>query len=167
MSNRVRGGLVNRWAHMNPGAYTVNNMKKDITPRHDDPRAYKFLKWALAFDRTSKQDQFKDNVAPFERIFLDVGAEILKNARGLLSLSPNAESIRNELDRTIVQLSSSKDIKKIKQFRQQLKRLEDVGMDNLVPTEGIVFVFNGKIFKLTGTFAPLNQLIGLLKYSTK
>lgn len=175
MSPRVRGGLINRWAHLKTGAYTIKGMEKDIMRggisfdteqgvEVKNPRSEKFLAWVLDFDKTSKKNQFKENMAPFEAIFLDVGAEILQNARGLLSLSPDADSIRKDLDRAIAELSRTKDVTKLKRFREQLKKLEDVGMDKLVPTEGIVFMFGGKIYKLTGTFAPLNQLLGLLKY---
>ena len=39
------------------------------------------------------------------------------------------------------------------------------GFKKLVPTEGITFMFNGKIYKLTGLFAPINQILGMLKYA--
>ena len=43
--------------------------------------------------------------------------------------------------------------------------IEDLGgFEKLVPTEGIVFRYNGKLYKLTGTFAALNQLLGIIKY---
>jgi hypothetical protein len=39
-------------------------------------------------------------------------------------------------------------------------------MDAIVPLEGIVFTFNGKTYKLTGAFAPINQLLGYFKFKT-
>jgi hypothetical protein len=30
--------------------------------------------------------------------------------------------------------------------------------------EGIVFKYGGKVYKLTGAFAPVNQLLGITKY---
>ena len=48
---------------------------------------------------------------------------------------------------------------------EKLKKLEKLGgFDTIVPIEGIVFVFKGKTYKLTGLFAPVNQLLGLTKY---
>ena len=38
------------------------------------------------------------------------------------------------------------------------------GFDKLVPSEGIVFIYKGKTYKLTGLFAAVNQLLGLTKY---
>jgi len=44
----------------------------------------------------------------------------------------------------------------------ELQRLNAIGgTDKIVPNEGIVFVYGGQTFKLTGTFAPLNQILGL------
>ena len=39
------------------------------------------------------------------------------------------------------------------------------GLDAIMPTEGITFHYNGKLYKLTGQFADLNQLMGLMRYS--
>ncbi len=39
------------------------------------------------------------------------------------------------------------------------------GFDAIVPIEGVVFVFKGKTYKLTGAFAPVNQILGTLKYA--
>ena len=29
-----------------------------------------------------------------------------------------------------------------------------------MPTEGLTFLWNNKVYKLTGTFAPVNQILG-------
>ena len=36
------------------------------------------------------------------------------------------------------------------------------GFDAIVPTEGLVFKYNGNIYKFTGAFAPINQITGLM-----
>jgi hypothetical protein len=38
------------------------------------------------------------------------------------------------------------------------------GKDKIVPNEGIVFVYKGNTYKLTGAFAPLNQILGLMYF---
>jgi hypothetical protein len=164
MPNTVRVGLLQRWAFSQPGAFTINNMKKEIG-RTNDPRALKFLDWALVFDRQGKADQRKENLAPFESIFLQLGAEVLQNLSGLIALSPGeaAETLRKELNSAVKTLSTTKDIKKMNTFKANLAKLDDIGLDKLVPTEGITFMFNGRMFKLTGAFAPLHQLLRLLK----
>ena len=37
-------------------------------------------------------------------------------------------------------------------------------MKAIVPTEGIVFKYKGKVYKFTGAFAPINQILGSLKF---
>lgn len=169
MPNNVRQGLLKRWAFQQLGAYTSNRMKKEIVTQNTakDAAAHKFLDWALKFDKGGKQDQFKKNIAPFEKIFLQLGAEILLNARGLLSVAPGsaAESLRKELDKTVADLRKTADINQMQKVNAQLRKLQSIGLDKIVPTEGIVFMFKGKLFKFTGTFAPINQILGVLKFA--
>ena len=47
----------------------------------------------------------------------------------------------------------------------ELERLAAVGgKDKIVPNEGIVFTYKGGKYKLTGTFASLNQILGLMYF---
>ena len=59
-------------------------------------------------------------------------------------------------------IQKSKDLASLTKLKTELKRIEDLGgFEKLVPTEGIVFVYKGKTYKLTGLFAPINQLLGI------
>jgi len=50
-------------------------------------------------------------------------------------------------------------------LKRELSRLKDIGGFNaILPTEGIVFKYNGKLYKLTGAFAPINQLLGYMRF---
>ena len=52
-----------------------------------------------------------------------------------------------------------------KEEEAELERLNRIGgIESIIPTEGLVFKYNGKIYKLTGTFAAINQLMGIIKY---
>ncbi len=168
MPNNVRQGLLKRWAFQELGSYSIAAMRNEIVNKNtvEDPEAQKFLDWALSFDKKGKADQFKKNIAPFERIFLQLGAEIMMNVKDLLTVSPGnaAKALRKELDATIKELQKGTDVKKMVKVKQQLAKLNSIGLDRVVPTEGIVFMFKGKLFKFTGTFAPINQLIGILKF---
>ena len=46
----------------------------------------------------------------------------------------------------------------------RLDYLKELGIDNVVPSEGLIFTYNGNPYKLTGAFAPVNQIIGTMKY---
>jgi len=53
----------------------------------------------------------------------------------------------------------------LKFLKRELTRLKDLGGFNaILPTEGLVFKYNGKLYKLTGAFAPINQLLGYMKF---
>ena len=50
--------------------------------------------------------------------------------------------------------------------KQQIERIKRLGgFEKIVPVEGIVFTYGGNTYKLTGAFAPINQILGTLKYS--
>ena len=47
----------------------------------------------------------------------------------------------------------------------QIEKLEAIGGSSaIVPSEGLVFKYKGKIYKFTGAFAPINQIWGSLKF---
>jgi hypothetical protein len=59
----------------------------------------------------------------------------------------------------------SGDEKAIEKVGAELERLERIGgIESIIPTEGVVFRYKGKTMKLTGTFAAINQLMGIIKY---
>ena len=54
----------------------------------------------------------------------------------------------------------------LQKLKTELARIQRLGgFDSIVPTEGIVFVYGGNTYKLTGAFAPVNQILGVLKYA--
>ena len=60
------------------------------------------------------------------------------------------------------------DGKSLQFLRRELQKLQDLGgYESIVPLEGVVFKYNDKIYKLTGAFAPINQIIGYIKYGRK
>ena len=70
--------------------------------------------------------------------------------------------MRNELELSIQQLkglADSGDKKMAQLLDNQLKKLGNI--ENVASSaEGIVFEINNKLYKMTGTFAMVNQLIG-------
>jgi len=157
--NRILVNLTKRWAFLDK-SYSIQQMRKDIDNE-------KFLEWALSFDKTDHKKYIKDNMKPFEVLFFDVGAEILKNISGYLVASPKkaVQKIRKDVINAIKTVRSGGDIKKIETLKHQLSKLEKIGgLSSIVPTEGIVFKYKGKTYKFTGAFAPVNQILGLLNF---
>ena len=92
----------------------------------------------------------------------------MKNASNFLAANPNkaVQSIRQEIAQIIRTLRSTNDISKMELLKKQLERIKRLGgFEKIVPVEGIVFTYGGNTYKLTGAFAPINQILGTLKYS--
>lgn len=160
ISNEIIDQLVNRWS-FNDKSNSIVKIKKMI----DNPE---FLEWVSVFDKKDFKQYQKDNLQPFESIFLKLGAEIMKNASNFLAANPNkaVQSIRSEIAGIIRTLRSTNDIAKMDLLRKQLERIKRLGgFEKIVPVEGIVFTYGGNTYKLTGAFAPINQILGTLKYS--
>jgi hypothetical protein len=152
--------LVNRWAFFDK-SYKIRDIKKDYK---DNP---KFLDWILSTDKMDHQGIFKRNIKPFEILFFGVGAEILKNIQGYMAASPIAsvQKMRKEVISAMKDLQKPGNIDKLKKLKIQIEKLSAIGgLDAIVPSEGIVFKYKGKIYKFTGAFAPINQILGSLKF---
>ena len=154
LDNRTLMGLVKRWA------FYEKSFRLDKKNLSDE----KTLEWAKGIDKNDHAKMAKDNIRPFEDIFLGIGADILSFMSSVLTANPDKaiRAMKKQLDKTIKDVRKSGDVKKIAKLKMELQRLKAIGgTDKIVPNEGIVFVYGGKTFKLTGTFAPLNQILGL------
>jgi hypothetical protein len=144
--------LVKRWAFYDK-SFRINTIQ-DL----------KIRAWADGVDKKDHSKIAKDNLMRFEEIFLGVGAEVLSFMTSVLTANP-AEATKQMVDRlkkTIDDVNKLGDPKKIEKLKLELQRLQALGgFDKIVPNEGIVFVYNGSTYKLTGAFAPLNQILGL------
>ena len=154
LDNKTKMGLVKRWAF---GDKSFRIDKNNISDE-------KVLDWALKIDKEDQAKITKQNLMKFEDIFLGVGAEVLQFTSSVLTVNPDSavREMKKRLDQTIKDVQKSGDPKKIEKLKLELRRLQAIGgPDKIVPNEGIVFVYQGKTFKLTGAFASLNQLLGI------
>jgi len=152
--------LVYRWAFFNKET-SLTVLKKMIT-------SPEFLAWVLEMDKGEFKRLYKENMEPFESIFLRLGVVVLQNAQNFLAINPDksVQQIKSELAELIRELQQSNDVKTLDKLKIELRRIQKLGgFDSIVPSEGVVFVYGGQTFKLTGAFAPVNQILGVLKYS--
>jgi hypothetical protein len=127
-----------------------------------------FAEWVSSFDKKDFKLYRKQNIQPFESIFLRLGAVVLKNIKNYLAANPNAavQNIKRSISGLVKQLQTSDNIETINKLETELKKIEQIGgFDTIVPIEGIVFTYGGNTYKLTGSFAPVNQILGVLKYA--
>jgi hypothetical protein len=91
----------------------------------------------------------------------------MKNIDGWLAVNPakSVQSIRKKLKSAISDVRSGGDLKKLNKLKQQLSKLDSIGgLNAVVPTEGLVFKYNGNTYKFTGAFAPINQITGMMTF---
>ena len=159
LAPNILDGLVNRFA-FGDKSFRIPDIKKQITNKD-------FLKWALSFDKKSA-DYYKQVISPFEILFLKLGVKVIQLATGFLAVNPDkaVQTIKDELEIAIKQVKSSGSESSIKKLEAQLHKLEAIGgFDAVLPSEGIVFQHKGKTYKLTGAFAPVNQILGIFRYA--
>jgi hypothetical protein len=144
--------LIRRWAFGDKGFRLNTISDKDAQ------------EWAIKNDKVNVASQQKENIRPFEEIFLGVGADVLSFMSSVLTVNPEMaiRSMGDRLEATAEKVRGSGDVSKIAKLEMELTRLASIGgKDKIVPNEGIVFVYKGNTYKLTGTFAPLNQILGI------
>jgi hypothetical protein len=154
-TDEEKQALVRRWAYFEK-KFRLRGIQDEETRQK-----------AIDFDKTNFQKQNKENVYKFEKIFLELGTDVLANINNYLAVNPkeSVKELRKDIQNVIKQIQSTNDLEVLNKLKYQLKRIEDMGgFDKLVPSEGIVFIYKGKTYKLTGLFAAVNQLLGLTKY---
>jgi tRNA nucleotidyltransferase/poly(A) polymerase/Zn finger protein HypA/HybF involved in hydrogenase expression len=154
LDNKTKMGLVKRWAFMDK-KFRLD--KKNITDE-------KTLEWAKKIDKEDQKKISKKNLMKFEQIFLGLGAEVLEFTSSALTVNADGavRDMKKRIDKTIKDVKKSGDPKKIEKLKLELGRLKSIGgSKKIVPNEGIVFLYKGNTFKLTGTFASVNQILGI------
>ena len=158
--NRILMKLTKRWAFFDK-SYKIPQIRKDLE------KYPKFLDWVLSTDKMNHAKLQKEHIRDWEVLFFELGAEILKNMSDFIAANPSeaAQKIRKDLVGTINKVKKSKDPKVLNTLKVQLDRLKALGgLDAVVPSEGVTFVYKGKLYKYTGAFAPANQILGMLKF---
>jgi len=149
-------GLVKRWAFGDKGFRIATIQDAKIKA------------WADNMDKKDQAKISKENIMKFEEIFLGVGADVLAFAQSVLTANPSdaTKKMRAELGSAIKSLKANGTASQLDKLKIELQRLNSLGgFDKIVPNEGLVFVYNGNTYKLTGAFAPLNQILGIFKFS--
>ena len=154
LDDQTRTSIINRWA-LDDKTFRILTLKK-IVPL---PLFQKIKGMDDDMD-----NQYKTFVKPLELLFLKIGADVLLMMTDFMAVSKDetVQKLRMDIEdvSNMVRKSNNPDL--ISKLEYELERLDAVGgMSKIVPTEGITFFHKGEILKLTGTFAPLNRIIGL------
>ena len=164
--SKVYEALIGRWAR-NDKSNTITKIRTDLS---EQP---KLLKWVNKFEKEDIVKQFEKNMWPFQFIFLKLGAEVLQNVKGFVAAG-GSDDIAKALDthtktlekKKMSSVESPEKFKKdMEKLYKNLARLDAIGgTDVIAPSEGVVFQYRGGTYKLTGTFAPINQIMGIMRF---
>ena len=158
--------LIRRWAY-NDKSTPITKIRTDLSDQS------KLLAWVNKFEKEDVVKQFEKNMWPFQFIFLKLGAEVLQNVKGFVAAG-GSDDIAKALDahtktleaKKISSVESPEKFKKdMQKLYKNLERLKAIGgTDAIAPSEGVVFQYKGGTYKLTGTFAPINQIMGIMRF---
>ena len=148
----TKDALIRRWA-FGDKSFRLNTISNP-----------KIQEWAMDNDKVNVIKQQKDNIRPFEEIFLGVGADVLQFVSSVLTVHPDKaiRAMKDKFKSVAQQVRTAGNPAQIQKLKSELVRLNALGgIDKIVASEGLVFFYNGKTYKLTGSFAPLNQILGI------
>lgn len=159
--------LIQRWAYGNKS----KNIKAILKDKPDS-----VVRWVRAWDNKI-DDRIGLLLDPLIEIFTRVGIAVLQSLSGIAASNPTAVSqgikkksedainkIKDFMARTEVEDPEDFE-KKINYLETQLRRLEQSGgLEGVAPTEGIVFEYKGRLFKLTGNYLPILKMINFFQF---
>lgn len=136
-----------------PGKPNINALKKVLSPEQ------------MVGIQKLREKSLKNAVAPLEAVVHDFAVEVLKDVQSLIALNPNKEvqRLRAEVGTALSKIAGSGNQAAIELIKKDLSKLRSA--DNVTSSmEGITFQWKGDTYKLTGNFAPINQILGIFKY---
>jgi len=151
-------GLARRIADIDK-SYTAATMKKELSPET--------LAWFTNLEKGRAKELKRKVYAPLENLFIEVGTEMMKNMSAFLSANPTAaaESMRKEIDKSIASIRKDGGPSEIEKLEHELSRVTAAGgLESIVPTEGITFLYKGTLYKYTGIFSPIHQIRSMIAY---
>ena len=123
----------------------------------------------MTLDKKGYKKIVSDVIEPLDLLFLNIGNDVIKLCKGLLNGSKSDSVIKRlqaDMKEIVADVKANGTIETQDKLIKQLNRLEQLGgEDSINSTEGIVFRYKGKLMKMTGSFAPVNQILGSIKFS--
>jgi len=157
----IVNALVNRWVY-NTKKPSIAEIKRSITDND-------FSQWVVNHDKVDHKTTFADVREPIKSMFINVATDVIRNMSEFLAASPD-ESMQHlvrRLKNVEQKIRATGDETLINQIDRELRYIEKAGgFDSVFPTEGLTFAIkrgddpHPYVYKLTGTFAPVNQILG-------
>jgi hypothetical protein len=160
------------------GKITMENVAANVSGLNKSIRISSIVSFLKPYDGVGekisviqKNKKFRNTILkPIISLFMDLGLDTCRNMRMFLALNPSSASIRlrNKYLNSIKEIKETGTDENIAYMENQLASLADPSvLENIIPTEGITFIYKNKIYKLTGYFQVLNNICNVLKYNKK
>jgi hypothetical protein len=113
----------------------------------------------------SERKLLKEAISPVEEIITEFGAGVLSNfnSSSIKDSKKEIARLKNKLQEIFDIVGNSNNLEAQSFFNNQFKRIKHINNINSA-CEGIVFKYNNNIYKITGMFSPLNQILGMMKF---
>jgi hypothetical protein len=117
-----------------------------------------------AVDKKEYKQWVASVMEPLDNFFIELGNSIIELCDGILNQDSKAEivkKLKTDLEDVVSEIELNGDDDANQKMTRQLQRLEGMSLN---ASEGIVFRYKGKLMKCTGSFAALNQALGMTKF---
>ena len=142
--------IFNRWFN-NDKSFKATELKKVYPDHYNEVKDDKFGK------------PFVNKVMePLDNLFLAIGNELIDLLDGFTNKDLHNKvitTLRNDMEETIELVKQSGSTEAQDKVEKNLNRLKALN-DKYNSAEGVVFVYKGRLMKLTGSFAAINQILG-------
>lgn len=145
-----------------------NNIKKWL--KANMPERFNEIVSLLAnYEKNDEKKIIKEVMMPLEDFFVRLGTTVIENVSGYENEGIKSEVVNklaSDLEMKIEEIRSGygEGTPELVKMTTQLKKLERAEK-KLNAMEGIVFNWRGRTMKLTGCFAPLNQIMGIGRFN--
>jgi hypothetical protein len=117
---------------------------------------------------TNKRMLLKNAIEPIEGVVHDYTVEILKGLKSIFiaDTSKEVSRLKQELANAVKEITATgeEDPQAMQILQIHLNKIKDYSQIT-TPVEAVVFDYDGHTYKFAGNFAPLNQILGMFKYS--
>lgn len=104
------------------------------------------------------------------KVFItNISIDILRGLKSLVvaNADEGKSAMLRVLKDAITELTKTDEINTVGKLRYALERLNTIGLDNLIPSEGIIFNYKDKVYKITGMFADYIALSNVIRDKMK
>lgn len=148
--------VFDRWFN-DDKSFKASELKKLYPEHYDDVKSDKFAKSFI-----------RDVMEPMDDLFAALGNAFIKLCDGFTNQNSHntiIDTLKKDVEEVVELIDKEGSDENKELLQRQMTRLKKLGDDAINSTEGVVFVYKGKLMKLTGSFAPLNQILGTIKFS--